>query len=83
MLHTKLTHTIDYRTPITLLICFLLSSPKAKAFVADPSAFASLIPVAAPTGGGGGGEEAEAAKEETKEESEEESDDDMGFGLFD
>lgn len=47
-----------------------------KEYLADPSAFASAVPV-------------EAAKEETKEEakpaeeSEEESDDDMGFGLFD
>lgn len=52
---------------------------QAKAFVADPSAFAALIQVAKP--------EEEAPKEEEqpqkKEESEEESDDDMGFGLFD
>lgn len=52
---------------------------QAKAFVADPSAFAALNPVAQ-----------EETKEESKteaaaaqEESEEESDDDMGFGLFD
>lgn len=44
--------------------------------MADPSAFASLIPAAA--------EEKEETKEEAKkEESEDESDDDMGFGLFD
>ncbi len=53
-------------------------SVQAKAFVADPSAFAALVPVAAAT------EEKEEKKEEAKkEESEEESDDDMGFGLFD
>lgn len=53
---------------------------QAKAFVADPSAFAALMPAAS----GGGEEEAEETKEEAKkEESEEESDDDMGFGLFD
>lgn len=50
---------------------------QAKAFVADPSAFAALNPVAQ-----------EETKEDkpaaaAKEESEEESDDDMGFGLFD
>ena len=52
-----------------------------KAYLADPSAFASAAPAAA----GGGGGEAEEAKEEEKkqEEEEEESDDDMGFGLFD
>lgn len=51
---------------------------QAKAFVADPSAFAALVPAAAAS------EVKEEAKEEAKkEESEEESDDDMGFGLFD
>ena len=54
-------------------------SVQAKAFVADPSAFAAVVQqttsAAAETK-----EEPEAAK---KEESEEESDDDMGFGLFD
>lgn len=54
---------------------------KLKEYIADPSAFASLVQVAAPAGGAGGAEEAKA--EEKKEESEEESDDDMGFGLFD
>ena len=50
---------------------------QAKAFVADPSAFAVLMPAATEA-------EAPAAKEEAKkEESEDESDDDMGFGLFD
>ena len=54
-----------------------LNSFQAKAFLADPTAFAVA---AAP---------AEAAVEETKEEEkqsdseEEESDDDMGFSLFD
>ena len=48
--------------------------------MADPSAFAAMVPAAT-----GGEEEAkEEAKEETKkQESESESDDDMGFGLFD
>lgn len=51
---------------------------QAKAFVADPSAFAALMPAATES-------KEEEKKEETaaKEESEEESDDDMGFGLFD
>lgn len=52
---------------------------QAKAFVADPSAFASLVPVADSTVAG----KEEAKPEAKKEESEEESDDDMGFGLFD
>jgi len=52
---------------------------KLKEYIADPSAFASLVQVAAPAAGGA--EETKA--EEKKEESEEESDDDMGFGLFD
>ena len=52
---------------------------QAKAFVADPSAFAALVPATAPAD-----EEKQETKEEAKkEESEEESDDDMGFGLFD
>ncbi|EDV22387.1 expressed hypothetical protein [Trichoplax adhaerens] len=51
---------------------------KAKAFLADPSAFIVAAPVAA----AGEAEEAKPAKEE-KQEEEEESDDDMGFGLFD
>lgn len=47
--------------------------------MADPSAFAAMMPAAA---------EATDAKVETeavakKEESEDESDEDMGFGLFD
>jgi len=47
-----------------------------KAYLADPSAFASAAPVAA--------EEApEAMEVEAEPEEEEESDDDMGFGLFD
>merc|ERR1711935_890 len=50
----------------------------AKAYLADPSAFAVAAPVA------GAGEAAAETKEEVKEESEaEESDDDMGFSLFD
>jgi len=47
-----------------------------KAYLADPTAFASAAPAATE----------EAPKEEAakvEEEEEEESDDDMGFGLFD
>ena len=51
---------------------------QAKAFVADPSAFAALIPVA-----DSAAEKEEAKPDAKKEESEDESDDDMGFGLFD
>lgn len=52
---------------------------QAKAFVADPSAFAAALPADT-----GEAETKEETKEEaTKEESEDESDDDMGFGLFD
>lgn len=51
---------------------------QAKAFVADPSAFAAMMPVAAAA------DVPKETKEEVKkEESEDESDDDMGFGLFD
>jgi large subunit ribosomal protein LP0 len=53
---------------------------KVKAYLADPSAFAS----AAPAAGGGDAAPAEDKKEEKKEEEEEEgSDEDMGFSLFD
>ncbi|XP_071804533.1 large ribosomal subunit protein uL10-like [Asterias amurensis] len=48
-----------------------------KAFLADPSAFASLAPAASAT------EATEEKKEKEAEPEEEESDDDMGFGLFD
>ncbi|TNM88526.1 hypothetical protein fugu_004780 [Takifugu bimaculatus] len=51
---------------------------KVKAYLADPSAFASAAPAAAAVTAAAPA----AAKEEVKEESEE-SDDDMGFGLFD
>ena len=49
---------------------------KVKAYLADPSAFATAAPAAT----GGDAPAAEAAKEESEEE---ESDDDMGFSLFD
>jgi len=50
-----------------------------KAYLADPSAFASVAAAAAPAAAA-----EEKKEEEKKEESEEEgSDDDMGFGLFD
>ena len=51
---------------------------QVKAYLADPSAFASAAPAEtsdAPA--------AEEKKEEKKEEEEEESDEDMGFSLFD
>ena len=47
--------------------------------MADPTAFAAVMPAAT-----GEAETKEEASEETKKpESESESDDDMGFGLFD
>jgi large subunit ribosomal protein LP0 len=54
---------------------------KAKAFLADPSAFVAAAPVAAATTAGPDAAAA-PAKVEAKEESEE-LDRDMGFGLFD
>jgi len=51
-----------------------------KAYLADPSAFASAAPAAAAATGGAA---AAAPKAEEKKEDTEESDDDMGFGLFD
>lgn len=55
---------------------------RTKAYLADPSAFASMAPAASAAAAAPG---APAAKKvvEKKEESEEGSDDDMGFGLFD
>lgn len=52
---------------------------QAKAYLADPSAFAAAAPAAAAA------EEAAPAAAAAKEveEEKEESDDDMGFGLFD
>lgn len=55
-----------------------LTFSQVKAYLADPSAFASAAPAAAADTAAAPA----AAKEEVKEESEE-SDDDMGFGLFD
>jgi len=49
----------------------------AKAFLADPEAFAAAAAAATPA------VEEQKEEEKPKEESEEESDDDMGFGLFD
>jgi len=54
-------------------------SEKVKAYLADPSAFASAAPVAEESSAAA----TEAPKEAEKEEEKEESDDDMGFGLFD
>jgi ribosomal protein L12E/L44/L45/RPP1/RPP2 len=54
--------------------------PQVKAYLADPSAFASSAPEA---GAGGDSAPAEEKKEEAKAEEEEESDEDMGFSLFD
>jgi large subunit ribosomal protein LP0 len=53
---------------------------QAKAYLADPSAFAAAAPVAAAASSDA---PAAAAAEAPKEEEAEESDDDMGFGLFD
>ncbi len=61
--------------PIKLVLC-----PQVKAYLADPSAFASSAPEAA---AGGDSAPAEEKKEEAKAEEEEESDEDMGFSLFD
>lgn len=57
----------------------LFPHEQAKAYLADPSAFAAAAPVAVASEAAA---PAAAAKEE-KEEEKEESDDDMGFGLFD
>lgn len=57
----------------------MCSTSQAKAFVADPSAFLSAMPVVQQEEEKGG----EEAPPEKPPESEEESDDDMGFGLFD
>jgi large subunit ribosomal protein LP0 len=51
---------------------------KVKAFLADPSAFASAAPEASADA-----PKEESKKEAAKEESEEEEDEDMGFSLFD
>lgn len=51
---------------------------KVKAYLADPSAFASAAPAAA-----AGGAAAEAAAPAKKEEPSEEEEEDMGFSLFD
>lgn len=53
---------------------------QAKAFVADPSAFAAIAAPAATTAAA---EEKVEEKKEEQQEPEDESDDDMGFGLFD
>ncbi|XP_054941031.1 60S acidic ribosomal protein P0-like [Physeter macrocephalus] len=55
---------------------------KVKAFLADPSAFVAVAPVAAASTAAPAAAAAAPAKVEAKEESEE-SDEDMGFGLFD
>ena len=60
---------------IKLVVC-----PQVKAYLADPSAFASSAPEAA---AGGDSAPAEEKKEEAKAEEEDESDEDMGFSLFD
>lgn len=54
-------------------------SLQVKAYLADPSAFASAAPAAA----AGDAAPAEEKKEEKPAEEEEESDEDMGFSLFD
>lgn len=52
---------------------------QAKAFLADPEAFAAAMAASAPAAAA----EDKAAEKPKEEEEEEESDDDMGFGLFD
>lgn len=74
-------HSIHFAL-LTLTYTYTFSSPfhQAKAYLADPSAFAAAAPAATEAVA----EEAPAAaKEEEKKEEAEESDDDMGFGLFD
>jgi len=70
-----------YKNVLAVALATEISFPlaeKAKAFLADPSAFVVAAPVAAATGG------AEEKKDEPAPEPEEESDDDMdGFSLFD
>jgi len=53
---------------------------QAKAFIADPTAFAAAAAAAAPAAAADAAPAEEAKKEEPESE---ESDDDMGFGLFD
>ncbi|KAK9868526.1 hypothetical protein WJX84_006537 [Apatococcus fuscideae] len=53
---------------------------KVKAYLADPSAFASAAPAAAEAAPAA---ETKAAEKEEEKEEEEEEDDDMGFSLFD
>lgn len=82
---TSVPHMVanGYKNVLAVALATDISFPlaeKAKAFLADPSAF---MVAAAPAAGGGdaGGEE---KKEEPEPEEEEESDDDMeGFSLFD
>ena len=52
---------------------------QVKAYLADPSAFASSAPAESSDAPAA----SEEKKEEKKEEEEEESDEDMGFSLFD
>lgn len=58
-------------------LCDILLFVQAKAFVADPSAFISAVPVAAAAA-----EEKEEVKEAPQEDSED-SDEDLGLSLFD
>jgi large subunit ribosomal protein LP0 len=70
-------HVLRFTDNLALSPLFLL---QAKAYLADPSAFAAAAPAATEAAA----ESAPAAaQEEKKEEEAEESDDDMGFGLFD
>ena len=55
-------------------------SLQVKAYLADPSAFASAAPAAAEAAPAA---ETKAAEKEEEKEEEEEEDDDMGFSLFD
>lgn len=81
LVHSKAVfkYTFAYILVIYTRITVLCSTSQAKAFVADPSAFLSAMPVVQQEEVKGG----EEAPPEKPPESEEESDDDMGFGLFD
>eukprot|EP00055_Hartaetosiga_balthica_P013463 m.69077 g.69077 ORF g.69077 m.69077 type:complete len:312 (+) comp8264_c0_seq1:105-1040(+) len=80
--HASVPHMIvnGYKNVLSVALATDISFPlaeKAKAFLADPSAFIVAAPVAVDTG-------ADKAEAEAEPEEEEESDDDMdGFSLFD
>ena len=82
LLFTFLHSTLPFPSLPPSLHPFLPSSlppPQAKAFVADPTAFVSVVAQAEEPKA----EQEEKPEEKKEEEEEEESDEDMGFGLFD